>query len=87
MLCVFVCWPRQSAVQKRLAEPTEMEIRFGPRWAQGTIVLAEGLDHPREGALFLGERGVLGVNILNVICKGAAPVSYTHLTLPTNREV
>ena len=41
-----------------------------------------GLDYPKRAKFFLGE-----LESLFVLSKEENPVSYTHLTLPTNREV
>ena len=49
---------------------------------------AEGLFRKNKSRLYYGLKAgaILGV-IAGVIARAIAPVSYTHLTLPTNREV
>ena len=37
--------------------------------------------------VIIGELGSLSSNSLDIFCSSIEAVSYTHLTLPTNREV
>ena len=56
--------------------------------AQGMSSVAERAGIPRESLYrALGARGNPTIKTLLAILSATGPVSYTHLTLPTNREV
>ena len=67
-------------------------VKFEKRGSIGIITV----DNPPVNALSVGvpqgiiegvEASITDSGISAIILNGAGPVSYTHLTLPTNREV
>ena len=54
--------------------------------ARTVVVLEDVVDHTNVGAIFRSA-AALGVDAILLSPRCADPVSYTHLTLPTNREV
>ena len=53
---------------------------------KNVTVLATGLDFP-EGPVVMDDGSIVLVEISGPRLSRVTPVSYTHLTLPTNREV
>ena len=58
---------------------------FSTAWNEGFVQVVDGMNN--EGDFFIGNKRVSSSTGQEKTFDAPVPVSYTHLTLPTNREV